>query len=108
VAKGGAGRGEESGPPPFPRAERGPAIRSATGHPPPRTRDRFCLIGLEFLPQFHSLLSVCRSPIVIESPRVGPGEPLRARGSEGGVHEDQAPICERDVVIAHAEDHGTR
>jgi hypothetical protein len=28
---------------------------------------RFCLVGLEILPQFHSLSSVCRSLIVIES-----------------------------------------
>jgi hypothetical protein len=28
---------------------------------------RFCSVGLEILPQFHSLLSVCRSLIVTES-----------------------------------------
>jgi hypothetical protein len=37
---------------------------------------RFCLVGLEILPQFHSLLSVCRSLIVIESRGSAHANPL--------------------------------
>jgi hypothetical protein len=73
--RGGAGA-DESGSPAAPGAKRGPTIRSANRSPIALSSGRqnawkfirrFCLVGLEILPQFHSLLSVCRSLIVIES-----------------------------------------
>jgi hypothetical protein len=101
-----------AGSPAAPGLRRGPTIRSANTSPIALSSGRrnawkfmrrFCLVGLEILPQFHSLLSVCRSLIVIES-RGSDHASLRARGPEGGVHEDQAPVGERHVVVAHAED----
>ena len=75
-AGGGGAGADESGSPAAPGAKRGPTIRSANRSPIALSSGRqnawkfirrFCLVGRDILPQFHSLLSVCRSLIVIES-----------------------------------------
>ena len=74
-----------TGSPAAPKPRRGPTIRSANTSPIALSSGRqnawkfmrrFCLVGLEILPQFHSLLSVCRSLMVIESRGSAHANPL--------------------------------
>ena len=67
------------------RPEPDPTIRSANMSPIALSSGRqnawkvirrFCLVGLEILPQFHSLLSVCRSLVVIDSRGSAHANPL--------------------------------
>lgn len=115
---GGAGGDGESpaagvGSPAAPAASRGPTMRSANRSPIALSSGRqnawkfmrrFCLVGLENLPQFHSFASDCRSLIVTESRGSAQASPLGREVQNEAFMRIQPPVRERHVVVAHAED----